>query len=54
MLTGLDVIGDPEDDTPIYLTVTAANATQVAAGRIVFDVAMRAWRTETDQTVGSA
>lgn len=53
-LTGLDVVGDPEEDTPIYITVTAAIATQVATGRIVLDVAMRAWRSETDAAGGVA
>lgn len=53
-LTGLDVVGDQEVDTPIYITVTAALATQVTTGRIVLDIAMRAWRSETDVTVGSA
>ena len=53
-LTGLDVVGDQEEDTPIYITVTAANATQVATGRIVLDIAMRAWRSETDVTIGAA
>jgi hypothetical protein len=53
VLTGTDVIGDPEKDIPLYLTLTASLATQVAAGRIVFDVALRAWRSETDQSGGA-
>lgn len=38
--------GSATDDTPIYLNLSAAIATQPAAGargNIVFDVAMRAW-----------
>lgn len=45
-LTG--VVGDPENDTPIYLTATAAAATLAAVGDIVFTPALRAWDTEVD------
>lgn len=41
-------IGSSTDDTPIYLTLSAALATQATAGKIVFDVALRAWDSEVD------
>lgn len=40
--------GSPTDDTPIYLNLSAAIATQAATGKIVFDVALRAWDSEFD------
>lgn len=36
-------LGSADTDTPIYLTVSAAIATQAAAGLIKFDVALRAY-----------
>lgn len=41
-------IGSATDDTPIYLTLSADLATQAASGKILFDVAMRAWDSEID------
>lgn len=41
-------IGSATDDTPIYLTLSAALATQATTGKIVFDVALRAWDSEVD------
>lgn len=40
--------GSPTDDTPIYLNLSAAIATQALTGKIVFDVALRAWDSKTD------
>lgn len=42
VLTG--TVGSPTDDTPIYLTLSAAIATQAATGKIVANLAMRAYR----------
>ncbi|GEM_PF-5931175 len=36
-------IGDPDVEVPIYLTLTAALATQAAAGKVQLDLAVRAW-----------
>lgn len=41
-------IGSATDDTPIYATLSAALATQAATGKIVFDVALRAWDSVVD------
>ena len=41
-------IGSATDDTPIYLTLSAAIATQAASGLIKFDVALRAYDSEVD------
>lgn len=41
-------IGSADTDTPIYLTLTAALATQATTGKILFDVAMRAYDSEID------
>lgn len=41
-------IGSATKDTPIYLTLSAALATQATSGEIVFDVALRAWDTAID------
>ena len=41
-------IGSATDDTPIYLTLSGALATQAATGQIKFDVALRAWDSEVD------
>lgn len=46
VLTG--TVGSPTDDTPIFLSLSAAIATQAAAGKIVFQPAIRAWRTGID------
>jgi hypothetical protein len=38
--------GSPTDDTPVYLNLSAAVATQPAAGargKVLFDLALRAW-----------
>lgn len=45
-LTG--VVGSPTDDTPIYLTASAAVATVSATGTLVADLVLRAWRDDTD------
>jgi hypothetical protein len=45
-LVGAAGFGSPTDDVPIYLTLSAAVATQPAAGargKVLFDVALRAW-----------
>ncbi|MGH8117636.1 MAG: hypothetical protein ACREPJ_10080 [Rhodanobacteraceae bacterium] len=41
-------IGSATADTPIYLTLSAALATQVTSGSIVFDLALRAWDSKVD------
>lgn len=41
-------IGSPDVDTPLYITLSAALATQANAGFIVFDVAMRAYDSGVD------
>lgn len=46
VLTG--VVGSPTDDTPIYLTASAAVATVAATGTLIADLALRAWRDDTD------
>src|SRR5574337_1116439 len=46
VLTG--VVGSPTDDTPIYLTASAAVATISATGTLVADLVLRAWRDDTD------
>lgn len=48
LLNPQQVIGDPEVDTPIYLTVTTAAATPAKTGLIWADLALRAWRDDTD------
>lgn len=43
--------GSPTDDVPIYLNLSAAVATQPAAGargKVVFDLALRAWDSRFD------
>jgi hypothetical protein len=42
------VVGSATDDTPIYLTVSVAIATQAAAGKIVCDLAFRAYDVDVD------
>lgn len=45
-LVGAAGFGSATDDTPIYLNLSAAVATQPAAGargKVLFDVALRAW-----------
>lgn len=46
VLTG--TVGDPDEDTPIYLTATAAAATLANTGDIRLSLALRAWRSDVD------
>lgn len=46
VLTG--TVGSQTDDTPIYLNVSAAIATQAATGKIVADFAFRAYESSID------
>jgi hypothetical protein len=41
-------IGSATDDTKIYLTLSAALATQATSGKIKFDLALRAWDSVVD------
>lgn len=41
-------VGSPEEDTPIYLTLTAAAATLATSGVITCDWVFRAWQPEID------
>lgn len=41
-------IGSPDVDTPLYITLSAALATQATSGSIVFDLAMRAYDSGVD------
>ncbi|KLD65429.1 hypothetical protein [Dyella japonica] len=47
-------IGDPSEDTPIYLGVTGPLATQAQTGKIIADLVIRAWQSEVDTVVGAA
>lgn len=42
------VIGDPVNDTPIFLTATAAAATAAQTGKVIADLVFRPWRDDTD------
>lgn len=42
------VFGSPTDDTPVYLTLSAAIATQATTGKILADLAFRAYDTKID------
>lgn len=42
------VIGDPVNPVPIFITATAAAVAAAQTGRIVFDLAYRPWRDDTD------
>lgn len=46
VLTG--TVGSQTDDTPIYLTLSAALATKVTTGKIVADLAIRSYRQDID------
>lgn len=50
-IVGAAGFGSPTDDTPIYLNLSAAVATQPAAGargKVLFDLALRAWDSKFD------
>lgn len=50
-IVGAAGFGSPTDDVPIYLNLSAAVATQPAAGargKVIFDVAFRAWDSVVD------
>lgn len=40
--------GSPTDDVPIYLNLSAARATATTIGKILADLALRAWDSELD------
>lgn len=50
-IVGAAGFGSPTDDVPIYLNLSAAVATQPAAGargKVLFDLALRAWDSKFD------
>jgi hypothetical protein len=47
-LSATALIGDPVNPTPIYITATAAAVAAAQTGRIVANLAFRAWRDDTD------
>lgn len=47
-IAGAAGFGSPTDDTPIYLTLSAAIATQAATGKIIADWVFRNWDPSVD------
>lgn len=48
LVIGGPVIGDPEVDTPIFLSLSAALATAATSGQVVAELVFRAWDTAVD------
>ncbi len=51
LLGTFDTVGNPEQDTPIFLTLAAALATKATTGKVTLDLALRAWNPDVDVAV---